>query len=158
MTVSETKINFLGEMIGLDDLIKRVEEMAKTEISISDPWFIGECVHSCGNLPLTKPFETFGDFVAAFSNHQHLSSVTDDSGGLRFSFTIDGEPNGFDNLTSDFYIAAISENIAKEVTRVAAKYGKCSRYDFIHKESLWDRYMKELYAPLKGVTHLGYRG
>lgn len=32
MTVSETKINFLGEMIGLDDLIKRVEEMAKTEI------------------------------------------------------------------------------------------------------------------------------
>ena len=27
MTVSETKIDFLGEMVGLDDLIKRIEEM-----------------------------------------------------------------------------------------------------------------------------------
>lgn len=30
MTVSETKIDFLGEMVGLDDLIKRIEELAST--------------------------------------------------------------------------------------------------------------------------------
>lgn len=60
-------------------------------IDISDPWFIGECVYSCGNLPLTAPFETFGDFVNAFSNQQHLSSVTNDTGGLRFIFTVDGK-------------------------------------------------------------------
>ena len=103
MTISETKIDFLGEMVGLDDLIKRIEEMAKTETSFSDPWFIGECVYSCGNIPLTIPFKTFGDFVTAFSNGQHPSSVTDDSGGLRFNFDIDGEPNVSNQLTSAFY-------------------------------------------------------
>lgn len=81
MTTTDAKIDFLGEMIGLDDLINRVEAMARIETSISDPWFIGECVYSCGNLPLTAPFETFGDFVNAFSNQQHLSSVTNDTGG-----------------------------------------------------------------------------
>lgn len=90
MTTTDAKIDFLGEMIGLDDLINRVEAMARIETSISDPWFIGECVYSCGNLPLTAPFETFGDFVNAFSNQQHLSSVTNDTGGLRFIFTVDG--------------------------------------------------------------------
>lgn len=92
MTTTDAKIDFLGEMIGLDDLINRVEAMARIETSISDPWFIGECVYSCGNLPLTAPFETFGDFVNAFSNQQHLSSVTNDTGGLRFIFTVDGKP------------------------------------------------------------------
>ena len=158
MTVSETKIDFLGEMVGLDDFIKRIEEMARTETSFSDPWFIGECVYSCGNLPLTIPFKTFGDFVTAFSNRQHPSSVTDDSGGLRFNFDIDGEPNGFNQLTSAFYVGVISEDIAKEFMRVAKKYEKYNRGDFINKESLWKRYMEEIYAPLKGVTHLGYRG
>ena len=93
MTTTDAKIDFLGEMIGLDDLINRVEAMARIETSISDPWFIGECVYSCGNLPLTAPFETFGDFVNAFSNQQHLSSVTNDTGGLRFIFTVDGNMN-----------------------------------------------------------------
>ena len=158
MPINDAKIDFLGEMIDLDDLINRVEEMARTETSIFDPWFIGECVYSWGNLPLTKPFETFGDFVDAFSNHQHLSSVTDDSGGLRFTFTIDGEPNDFDHLTSDFFLGAISKDIANDFMRIAKKYEKYSRADFINKKSLWDRYMKEIYAPLKGVTHLGYRG
>lgn len=51
MTTTDAKIDFLGEMIGLDDLINRVEAMARIETSISDPWFIGECVYSCGNLP-----------------------------------------------------------------------------------------------------------
>lgn len=50
MTTTDAKIDFLGEMIGLDDLINRVEAMARIETSISDPWFIGECVYSCGNL------------------------------------------------------------------------------------------------------------
>lgn len=158
MPVNDTKIRFLGEMIGLDDLIIRVEAMARAETSIPHPWFIGECVYSCGNLPLTIPFETFGDFAAAFSNRQHLSSVTNDSGGLRFSFTIVGESNAFDHLTSDFYLGAVSENITKEFTRVAKKYEKYNRGDFINKESLWKRYMEEIYAPLKGVAHLGYRG
>ena len=159
MTISETKIDFLGEMVGLDDLIKRIEEMAKTDTSFSDPWFIGECVYSCGNIPLTIPFKTFGDFVTAFSNGQHPSSVTDDSGGLRFrfNFDIDGEPNVSNQLTSAFYIGVISEDIAKEFMRVYKKYEKYSRYDFIHKKSLWERYTKELYATLEGVTHLGYR-
>lgn len=124
MTISETKIDFLGEMVGLDDLIKRIEEMAKTETSFSDPWFIGECVYSCGNIPLTIPFKTFGDFVTAFSNGQHPSSVTDDSGGLRFNFDIDGEPNVSNQLTSAFYIGVISEDIAKEFMRVYKKYEK----------------------------------
>ncbi len=158
MTVSETKIDFLGEMVGLDDLIKRIEELARTETSFSDPWFIGEYVNSCGNLPLTIPFKTFGDFVTAFSNGQHLSSVTDDSGRLRFTFTINGEPNGLDYLTTNFYVAAVSEDVAKEFTRVVAKYEKYSCAELIDKKSAWVRYKKELYATLEGVTYLGYRG
>lgn len=37
MTTTDAKIDFLGEMIGLDDLINRVEAMARIETSISDP-------------------------------------------------------------------------------------------------------------------------
>lgn len=151
MTVSETKVDFLGETIGLDDLIKRIEEIARTETSLSDPWFIGECVYSCGNLPLTKPFKTFGDFVSAFSNRHQLTSVTNSSGGLRFSFTDDAD-------RIDFYVGAVSEDIACEYMRVAAKYEKYTRGDFYSSDSLWDRYMKELYAPLENATHLGYHG
>lgn len=158
MTTTDAKIDFLGEMIGLDDLINRVEAMARIETSISDPWFIGECVYSCGNLPLTAPFETFGDFVNAFSNQQHLSSVANDTGGLRFIFTVDGKPNQFSYLTSEFFVGAISEHVAQEILRVAKKYERYDRPDFIRKKSLWDRYMEELNAPLEGVTHLGYRG
>lgn len=110
------------------------------------------------NLPLTAPFETFGDFVNAFSNQQHLSSVTNDTGGLRFIFTVDGKPNQFSYLTSEFFVAAISEHVAQEILRVAKKYERYDRPDFIRKKSLWDRYMEELSAPLEGVTHLGYRG
>lgn len=135
MTTTDAKIDFLGEMIGLDDLINRVEAMARIETSISDPWFIGECVYSCGNLPLTAPFETFGDFVNAFSNQQHLSSVTNDTGGLRFIFTVDGKPNQFSYLTSEFFVAAISEHVAQEILRVAKKYERYDRPDFIRKKS-----------------------
>ena len=124
MTTTDAKIDFLGEMIGLDDLINRVEAMARIE----------------------------------FSNQQHLSSVTNDTGGLRFIFTVDGKPNQFSYLTSEFFVAAISEHVAQEILRVAKKYERYDRPDFIRKKSLWDRYMEELNAPLEGVTHLGYRG
>lgn len=98
-----------------------------------------------------------------FAFHQrlamHLIAMSSlDNGSRCEALTGKSRPNQFSYLTSEFFVAAISEHVAQEILRVAKKYERYDRPDFIRKKSLWDRYMEEIGAPLEGVTHLGYRG
>lgn len=55
MTTTDAKIDFLGEMIGLDDLINRVEAMARIETSIALPTIL-DCLLHVLDLHGMRPF------------------------------------------------------------------------------------------------------